>query len=382
MLEPCKARDPRLDWLRLAGLSWLGETIKAGLIKKFGTAERVFSATREELSQVQGWTAFRLGRFLEQGRSAKPICSPALLDEKGVRLLLFSDPDYPELLRQIPDSPIVLFVQGKLPPPDRPALAIVGARQGTQLGFDIARDFARELSRAGFVIVSGLALGIDTFAHLGALDAEGTTIAVLGNGTDVVYPSGNRRIRDRILLTGALLSEYPPGTIARPWHFPVRNRIIAGLCCGTLVVEASARSGSLITARLAGEQNRDVFAIPGSIRSRNAEGTIALLQEGAEVVARPQDLIDHYAHLLPAREAVSDPDPDHDTDLDPDDEETELLTALSADPVPLDHLLVDGRWSRDRLFSMLLSLEMRDAVVKLPGNYYQSKPNYRSAGRK
>lgn len=371
MADPA-ARDPRLPWLRLAGLTWLGDTIKAGLIKEFGSPERVFAARAEELARVPGWTSSRLRRFLEQAPRAAPLCTPELLDRTGVRLVRFTDDDYPPLLRQIPDSPVVLFVKGTLPPPDRPCLAIVGARQGTQLGFDIARDFARELAAAGFVIVSGLALGIDTFAHLGALDADGLTLAVLGSGPDVVYPTGNRRVRERILQRGALVSEYPPGTIARPWHFPVRNRIIAGLCHGTLVVEASARSGSLITARLAAEQNRDVFAIPGSIRSRAAEGTIALLQEGAQVVARPDDLIAHYAHLLPARSAPATDPVDH-VDQEFDDDEWALLSAIADEPVPLDRLLLDGRWSRDRLFSLLLTLEMRDALVKLPGNHFQSK---------
>ncbi|NLI77832.1 MAG: DNA-protecting protein DprA, partial [Candidatus Riflebacteria bacterium] len=365
--------DPRLPWLRLANLGWLGDTIKAGLVKEFGTAARALAARREELSRVKGWTAARLDRFLAQAPHATPLCPPELLDAKGVRLVTFQDPDYPPLLRQIPDSPVVLFALGTLPPPDRPAIAIVGSRQGTQLGFDIARDFARELAAAGFVIVSGLALGIDTFAHLGALDADGLTVGVLGNGPDVVYPAGNRRIRERLLVRGCVLSEYPPGTIARPWHFPVRNRVIAGLCHGTLVVEASARSGSLITARLAADQNREVFAIPGSIRSRAAEGTIALLQEGAQVVARPQDLIDYYAHLLPPPAAAAHAPDDPADDDGFDAEETALLDAMADDPVPLDRLLVDGRWSRDRLFSLLLSLEMRDALVKLPGNHFQSK---------
>ncbi|HNW35570.1 MAG TPA: DNA-processing protein DprA, partial [Candidatus Ozemobacteraceae bacterium] len=285
-----------------------------------------------------------------------------------------NDPEYPGLLREIPDSPLVLFVRGRLPVDPRPHIAIVGARNGTQMGFDIARDFGRELAAAGFVVVSGLALGIDTFAHLGALEGCGRTIAVLGSGPDITYPAANRKIRERILAEdGALVSEYPPGMPARPWHFPVRNRVIAGMCIATVVVEATARSGSLITARLAAEQDREVFAIPGNIHSALAEGTLSLIKDGAQLVTSPHDLIEYYARLLPERggnaEAVGVPA----QDLDLTDEELCLLSALAAEPVPLDHLLANGRWPRDRLFSLLLTLEMRDLLVKLPGNRYHAK---------
>ncbi len=361
--------DPRLDWLKLAGIGWIGETVKAGLIKHFRTPDAVFRADRRALSEVKGWTHQRLDRFLAEGRHAPPLCDPGKLDGDGLRFITFNDPEYPPLLRETHDAPIVLFGQGTIVPDDRPHFAIVGARNGSQLGFDLAREFGHDLAAAGFVIVSGLALGIDTFAHLGALDAGSRTIAILGCGVDQIYPSGNRKIRERILGQGALLSEFPPGEPPRPWHFPVRNRIISGMCVGTLVVEATARSGSLITARLAGDQDRDVFAIPGSVRANLSQGTLSLLRDGAHLVTSPAQIVDFYSHLLPAsahqeEEAVS-----------PllEEDEALLVSVLSNDPVSVDRLLGDGRWSRDRLFSMLLTLEMRDILTKLPGNLYQSK---------
>jgi DNA processing protein len=359
-------------WLRFAGMPWLGSTIKAGLIKKFANPLRVFKAGRQELASVKGWDNQRLEKFMREASKQKPICTEELLEKKGVRMLCLGDEDYPELLQRIPDAPVVLFVKGETSLKGRAAISIVGARNGTQLGYDIARDFACELAKAGFVIVSGLALGIDTYAHRGAIEAGGRTFAVLGCGPDIIYPKGNRYIRKQLIdLSGALISEYPPGVVARPWHFPVRNRIISGLSIATLVVEASARSGSLITARLAAEQDREVFAVPGNIRSSLAEGTLSLIQDGANLVTDPGEIIEYYSHLLPEPEkkklekyALGD---------DLSQEEKRLLRDLSSQPLSIDNLLESGSWKRDRLFSLLLTLEMRDYLIKLPGNCYQAK---------
>ncbi|HOT30169.1 MAG TPA: DNA-processing protein DprA [Candidatus Ozemobacteraceae bacterium] len=363
-----------LAWLKLAAVSWIGDTVRAGLIKEFRTPDAVLAADKAALSRVKGWTRDRLERFVAERDRLVPVCDPDTIEKKNVRMVTFADPEYPPLLREIPDSPLVLFVRGRLPVDPRPHIAIVGARNGTQLGFDIARDFGRELAAAGFVVVSGLALGVDTFAHLGALEGGGRTVAVLGSGPDITYPAANRKIRERILAeNGALVSEYPPGTPARPWHFPVRNRVIAGMCVATVVVEATARSGSLITARLAAEQDREVFAIPGNIRSALAEGTLALIKDGAQLVTSPHDLVEYYARLLPARETTASAAERDAQELDLTPEETRLLSAIAGEPVPLDRLLADGRWTRDRLFSLLLTLEMRDFLVKLPGNMYHAK---------
>ncbi len=225
--------------------------------------------------------------------------------------------------------------------------------------------------------VAALALSSAAFAQEGAWPSHPIVLVVAasaGSGPDIAYPAANRKIRERILAEGgALVSEYPPGTPARPWHFPVRNRVIAGMCVATVVIEATARSGSLITARLAAEQDREVFAVPGNIRSALAEGTLALIKDGAQLVTAAQDLIAYYARLLPAPPTEDPEHGGHGEALDLTDEEIRLLGALAADPVPLDRLLADGRWTRDRLFSLLLTLEMRDFLVKLPGNRYHAK---------
>ncbi|MDD2997921.1 MAG: DNA-protecting protein DprA [Erysipelotrichia bacterium] len=362
------AADKRLPWLKLAAMNWLGATVRAGLIKEFEIPQRAFRAGRGELIRVKGWDINRVDRFMSEAPTVEPVCPPELLDRKGIRLVCFNDPDYPPLLREIPDSPVALFVSGDIDMHEAPAIAIVGARNGTQMGYDIARDFACKLADAGFVIVSGLALGIDTYAHRGALEAGEKTIAVLANGPDIVYPRGNQKIRDAILKKGAIISEYPPGVIARPWFFPVRNRIISGMCIATLVVEASARSGSLITARLAAEQNREVFAIPGSIRSKVSEGTISLIQDGANLVTSPEEIIEYFSALLPEKKKLAKMD----DFADLTEEERKLLSFLSDQPVSVDQLLEKG-WQHERLFSLLLQLEMRDYLIKLHGNCYQAK---------
>jgi len=363
-------------WLQLANMSWLGSTIRAGLLQEFGNPQRAFVASREELLKVKGWDNVRLDRFIKTAVRTEPICAPELLEQKQIRMICFDEEEYPQLLREIPDSPPVLFIKGSISNPAAPAIAIVGARNGTQMGYDLARDFAFNLAQAGFTIVSGLALGIDTHAHRGAVEANAATIAVLANGPDVIYPRGNRRIRDAILKNGAIISEYPPGVVARPWHFPIRNRIISGMCLATLVVEASARSGSLITARLAAEQNREVFALPGISGSSTSEGTLNLIEEGALLVTNPDEIIDHYAELLPQKKNLEKIDEFDDLT----DEEKKLLAALAGEPVSIDKLLESG-WSRDRLFSLLLQLEMRDYLVKTQGNRYQTRNKALLKGR-
>lgn len=368
--------DRRLPWLKLAAMNWLGATLAAGLIKEFETPQRAFRATRGDLMRIKGWDINRADRFIAEASKVEPVCPPEVLDRKDVRLVCFNDSDYPVLLREIPDSPVALFVRGNIDFAGAPAIAVVGARNGTQMGYDIARDFACRLARAGFIIVSGMALGIDTYAHRGALEAEGRTMAVLANGPDVVYPRGNQKIRDAVLTRGAIVSEYAPGVIARPWFFPIRNRIISGMCVATVVVEASARSGSLITARLAAEQNREVFAIPGSIKSKVSEGTISLINDGANLVTDPDEIIEYFSGLLP--ENAAEKAQDNENDLN--DEERKLLSQLDSEAVTVDRLLENG-WQRERLFSLLLQLEMRDYVIKLAGNSYQARIKVNEKGR-
>lgn len=359
-----------IGWLKFAGMSWLGPTLKASLIRKFKTPQGAFNATKSELAQIKGFDYGRIERFIAQAPLIKPVCEPQILTSKNISLISYFDSRYPLYLREIDDPPVVLFAAGNYNYPTSPVISIVGARHATQLGYDLAQHFAFELAKAGFVVASGLALGIDAHAHAGALKAGKQTIAVLANGLDVVYPKKNKVLREEIIKNGLLISEHPPGELARPWYFPVRNRIISGISVATIVVEASSRSGSLITARLAAEQNRDIFAIPGPIDSKFSEGTLELIKDGAILVTNPQDVIDYYKTILPAQTAKSETKKQN---IDLTNEESKLLKQLSGPPLSIDNLIEDRKWKRNRLFFLLLSLEMREYLIKLPGNYYQAK---------
>ena len=358
-----------LQWFRLMSMSWLGATLQASLIKKFGTPNKAASANINQIISIDGFDYKRADRFLKEYCDFKPICNDEQLEKSEVQFINYNDENYPSLLREIPDSPIGLFVKGNLNLENKPTLAIVGARNGTETGYDITKEFSKELAKAGFAIISGLALGIDTYAHIGALESDGKTVAVLACGPDITYPKGNIKTRKKILeKNGALVSEYPPGMKAFPWHFPVRNRIISGMSLGTLVVEANAQSGSLITAHLAVEQNRDVFAIPGNIRSACAQGTLSLIKDGANVVTDPGELIDYYESFLPQKEKKETKN----NLLELSEDEGKLIKTLSNEPKTVDKLLESG-WKAEKLFSLLLQLEMRDYILKLPNNSYQAK---------
>ena len=281
------------------------------------------------------------------------------------------DDDYPELLTQLQDPPQVLYVLGNIDALHLPSLAIVGSRNPTSGGARNAFEFSRHLARSGFCIVSGLAQGIDAAAHRGALEADAVTVAILGNGIDTVYPESNRELADAIVVKGALVSEYPPGTPPLRAYFPQRNRLISGLSLGTLVVEAARRSGSLITARLASEQGREVFALPGSIHNPLARGCHQLLRDGARLVESVNDIMAEIAplagHLLhTSMESTQKQDP-----VETHDEEyVNLRKSLGHDPIGIDELVARSGLTIDQVSSMLLILELDGKIEKLSGGRY------------
>ena len=295
------------------------------------------------------------------------------IDASGARLILCTETAYPPLLAQTVGGPAVLFVLGALEVLRSPQLAVVGARKPTAAGRKNARDFAAALARAGLTITSGLAMGVDAASHEGALQAGGTTVAVFGTGLDTVYPAENARLADRIREHGTLVSEFPPRTAPAACNFPRRNRIISGLSHGTLVVEATHRSGSLITARLAAEQGRDVFAIPGSIHSPLSRGCHKLIREGAKLVEEPLDVVSELQiPLLSQRVSQSAPNA---KDTPPLDKEYEmLLDALGFEPATLDVLVARTGLPGASLASMLLILELEGRVAALPGGRYDRIP--------
>ena len=282
-----------------------------------------------------------------------------------------ASPDFPELLQQIPGPPQRLFVAGNKEALHLPALAIVGSRNPTEGGRQNAYEFAKYLGRSGFCIVSGLAQGIDTAAHEGALDAGAMTVAFLGHGIDRIYPAANTGLAKRIVSQGALCSEFPLGAEPRREHFPQRNRLISGLCLGTLVVEAAKRSGSLISARLAAEQGREIFAIPGSIHNPMSRGCHQLIRQGAKLVESAADIIDELAplveHLLQATEEPATPAPGRSGD---DADYQVLLKALGFDPVTTDQLAETSGLTIEQVSSMLLILELEGKIEAQAGGRY------------
>ena len=279
--------------------------------------------------------------------------------------------DIPELLRQIPGPPTLLYVVGNIDVLHLPALAIVGSRNPTRGGVQNAYEFSKHLARSGFCIVSGLAQGIDTAAHEGALDAGAKTVAFLGHGIDRVYPAENRKLAHRIAEEGALCSEYPLGSPPRREHFPQRNRLISGLCLGTLVVEAARRSGSLISARLAAEQGREIFAIPGSIHNPLSRGCHQLIRQGAKLVESADDIVSELGPLvghlmqnaeLPAVETAAAAQHDSEYRL--------LFSTLSYDPASADQLAENSGLTIDQVSSMLLILELEGKIQVQAGGRY------------
>ncbi len=303
-------------------------------------------------------------------------------------LLQHDDDAYPPLLRTIDNPPETLYVAGDPDLLTLPQLAIVGSRSATPGGIATARQFASHLSGCGLTITSGMAMGVDAAAHSGALAAAGGTVAVLGCGPDVVYPRRNEALYHEILARGVIVSEFPPGTDARRAYFPQRNRIIAGLSLGTLVVEAGVQSGSLITARLAAEAGREVFAIPGSIHNPLSKGCHRLIRQGAKLVEQAADIIEEIGNLARAMTPESQPDmyrSDKDryrttatapaTAGEPDHEHAELLRIMGHDPVSIDALTRVSGLTAEELSSMLLILELQGRVASLPGGRFQQMAN-------
>ena len=287
-------------WVWLSEVKGLTNRSKLLLLDYFGTPENIYYADEDEYRLVEGieprQIALLAEKSLENADRILGACS-----RLGLRLLTMQDADYPMRLRNIFEPPCLLYVKGQLPVIDEEvAVAMVGTRKASPYGIEAAEKIAYGLCKQGAVVISGAAAGVDSASHRGALRAGGKTIAVLGNGLDIVYPAENEWLYRDIAASGALISEYPPGTAAEAWHFPVRNRIISGLSLATIVVEAPEKSGALITARRALEQGRDVFALPANVDSATCAGNLRLLREGAIVAADGWDVLKEYVHLFPS----------------------------------------------------------------------------------
>jgi DNA processing protein len=358
-------------WLRLTLTPGIGRVSQRKLLKTFGLPEQIFSASYSALETAIGTKARAL---LEANHEAAVEAALRWAEAPGQHILTLADAAYPPRLLTTADPPTLIYVLGDPALLARPALAIVGSRNATPQGLRNAHDFACELSRQGLAIVSGLALGIDAAAHGGALAAKGTTIAVIGTGADRLYPARNRGLAEKIRETGVIVSEFPLGTPATAENFPRRNRIISGLALGVLVVEAATESGSLITARLAGEQGREVFAIPGSIHAPQTRGCHRLIRQGAKLVESARDVLEELGEFAsPATSVAKTTQAPAATPVNAStDEAAAVLAHLGHDPCPLDELAQRSRLTAERLLPLLLELELAGKLAPLPGNRYQA----------
>jgi DNA processing protein len=365
-------RDELAVWLRLAMTPGVGRASARKLLAAFGLPQHIFDQGAQALAAVVHSPQVQALRTEPDGWSAQVETTWAWLQqEPSRRLLTLADPAYPPALLQTEDPPLMLYVEGRALAQWPRAVSVVGSRNPTPQGAANAREFARNFAQAGWTVVSGMALGIDGAAHEGALEGASpeqvATIAVVGTGLDRVYPSQHLQLAHRIAEHGLLVSEYPLGTRPLSENFPQRNRIIAALGQGTLVVEAALRSGSLITARQAAEQGREVFAIPGSIHSPQARGCHELLRQGAKLVETAQDVLEELAPAARSnskRQAAA-PVPA------PPATESSLLQALGHDPIGLDALIARTGISAADLQAQLLELELAGRVARLPGGLFQ-----------
>lgn len=349
-------------WLRLTLIPGIGGETQRKLLAAFGLPEAIFDAGRSAVRGVIGDK--RAALLFDTDNQAAVSAALEWSNAAEQHIVTLADPEYPQSLLEIPDPPALIYVRGRLDLLNRPALSIVGSRNATPQGIQNAERFAEAFADAGLTVASGLALGIDGAAHRGALTANGNTVAFIGTGIDRIYPARNRDLALEIGARGAIISEFPLATPVSAANFPRRNRLISGFSRGVLVIEAAVESGSLITARLAAEQGRDVFAIPGSIHSPQSRGCHKLIKQGAKLVETAQDVLEELRWGTPKQTAAACAE----------NKGNELLSAMGFDPCGLDELAGRCGLTADTLSVMLLHLELDGRVASLPGGRYQQLP--------
>jgi DNA processing protein len=360
-------------WLSLNQIHGLGNAGICQLLAKFGSPEAIFSASINQLREI---VDIEIAQKINQGVDDEAI-EPTLkwLEKDNAHVVTLADTTYPKQLLEISNPPAVLYAIGNLHWLNHPSIAMVGSRSATPQGEKNAEDFAESLCEQGLCVVSGMALGIDGAAHRGALKANGATIAVVGTGLDIVYPARHRDLAHKIAERGLIISEFPLGTPSKAQNFPRRNRVISGLSLGCLVVEANIDSGSLITARLATEQGREVFAIPGSIHSPVAKGCHQLIKQGAKLVETTQDVLEELKNMLPENTT-----PTHspyglmvklNSDAAAPLEANAVLACMGFDPINFESLRTLSGLTTEALSSMLMVLELESKITTLAGGKYQ-----------
>jgi DNA processing protein len=358
--------EDRLYWLGWQCLMPGQGTKLWSLLKHFGSPQAAWEANINDLSNAPGTGEEGPEGLARRRALLDPVKEEARLKSAGVNYICHNAPDYPENLFHIFDPPPVIFIQGDLTAADKMAVAVVGSRKPSPYGLIVAEKLAKDLAAVGITVVSGMARGIDTASHKGSLAGGGRTIAVLGCGSDVVYPKENKKLMVQITNKGAVISEYPLGTPPQPWHFPARNRIISGLSLGTVVVEAAEKSGALITADFALEQGRDVMAVPGNIANALSRGPHRLIRQGARLVEGAGDIIDEMGleKLFPVPEEAAA------GSVKMSGEEEALYKLLSVEPVHLDELIDRTGLLPQKAMAALMYLEIKGLARQMPGKLY------------
>jgi DNA processing protein len=356
----------------LSLISGIGNKTLRHLVAHFGSPTATWEADKKSLLEVKGLGEKTVATFIAKRNSISPEKELEKITEQnqGISLLAFTDEKYPRMLKEIPDAPAILYTRGNYDWQEKPLIAIVGSRKFTNYGEQAAYSFATDLAKAGFIVVSGLALGIDSIAHKAALEAGAETIAVLGGGIDdtSITPRSHLSLAKAVMNSGALISEYRPGAQADENTFPARNRIMAGMSLGTLVIEAAENSGTLITARLALDYNREVFAVPGSVFSPTSIGTNTLIKSGAKMVASVQDILEELPiarkNKLPEENVSRNPD------ISLSEEEEKIFQTLSHEPLHVDKIIKAARLETPSAISALTMLEIKSLAKNIGGMNY------------
>jgi len=372
--------DAVLSWLTLKAVPGLGNLTIKKLYDHFGSVKRILKATKEDLLQVEGVSNKIAKAVINAHFSKSDLTQIDLAHQSNFSIATLADSHYPVLLHQIPDPPPILFVNGQLGCLGH-SISVVGSRKATDYGLSTAFRIGRKRCENGITVVSGMAKGIDGAAHEGALAAGGKTIAVLGSGLLNIYPQQHADLYRRISKNGAVISEFPLNAAPKAHHFPARNRIISGMSLGTVVIEASLRSGALITARLAADQNREVFAIPGSINSALSAGTHRLIQQGAKLIDGVTGILEEFEHRI---QMPDEPElkptpmiqrhPTHNCQLSTD--ENRIITAMASSPIHIDDLSRKTDLPAGQLAAVLLKLELKGVVKQTPGNHFKTIKAY------
>ena len=362
-------------WLILRSVKGLSDGTICTLVRHFGGPKEVLAASSSELRHVAGLRSSvvtSLRKAPDPSVVAQIRKEMRLIDQGASSIVTILDAAYPRRLAMIPDPPPVLYVGGTLPSADEHAVAIVGSRKATPAGALMTQELSQRLAEMGFTIVSGLARGIDAAAHRGALTAKARTIAVVGCGVDRTYPPEHRQLRKDIEVNGAVVSELPLGSPPLPYHFPRRNRIISGLSLGVIVSEANQKSGALITARFALEQNREVFAIPGSVKNGKHQGAHGLIKQGAKLVEEARDVVEELLPQLdgPFRDRVKNAGFQETAAPVFTAQEERVLSLFHDEPVSIDEVLTEAPFERAEVMNLLLGLELRGCIQQVPGSCY------------